>query len=265
MYWVNGKKQTMISAGDRGLQFGDGNFTTARVTQGKIAHLSAHLLRLQSACERLLMPEIDFCVLEQEMCAVAEQQQQGVLKVILTRGNGGRGYSFQGCRQVTRILSCSPYPAHYTAWLEKGLCLMPAPIRLSRNPLLAGIKHLNRLEQIMIRASLEQSDADEALVLDTDGWLVECCAANVFWRKGQQVLTPDLSQAGVRGIMRDHILTQLTLLGYQTDIVQARPDVLADADEVFICNALMPVLPVTRINQWRYTSRKLCDQLRTCC
>ncbi|WP_075181001.1 aminodeoxychorismate lyase [Pantoea sp. 1.19] len=265
MIWVNGEPQAQIATGDRGLQFGDGCFTTARIRSGQVDHLEAHVARLQQACDRLMIAGLEVVALTQQMREAAQRQRDGVLKVIVTRGSGGRGYSAAGCRQPTTILSLSPAPLHYAAWQTRGVTLATSPVRLSRNSLLAGIKHLNRLEQVMIRAHLDGGDADEALVLDTDGWLVECCAANLFWRKGKQVYTPDLSLAGVTGLMREHILTLLPELGWQASSVLAPPEALAAADEVFICNALMPVLSVTRINQWHYASRELADQLRPHC
>lgn len=125
---------------------------------------------------------------------------------------------------------------------RRGITLALSPIRLGRNPSLAGLKHLNRLEQVLIRSHLEQTDADEALVLDSDGWLTECCAANVFWRKGSQVFTPRLDQAGVNGIMRQHCMAMLARSSFDVVEVSMRPDVLRDADEVLICNALMPLV-----------------------
>lgn len=109
------------------------------------------------------------------------------------------------CQAATRILSVSAYPAYYSQWRKQGITLTLSPIPLGRNPYLAGLKHLNRLEQVLIRSHLEQTDADEALVLDSEGWVTECCAANLFWRTGDIVFTPRLDQAGVNGIMRQFV------------------------------------------------------------
>ena len=182
MFLINGAESETLAVNDRGVQFGDGCFTTARILRGQVQLLSAHLARLQTTCEKLFIPYDDWALLAQEMARLAQPHQDGVLKVIITRGAGGRGYSAAGCVNPTRILSVSPRPAHYLRWREEGISLSLSPVRLGRNPSLAGLKHLNRLEQVLIRSHLEQTDADEALVLDSDGWLTECCAANVFWR-----------------------------------------------------------------------------------
>ncbi|XXD10215.1 aminodeoxychorismate lyase [Klebsiella sp. R445] len=265
MFLINGIEQDTLAASDRAVQFGDGCFTTARIVGNQVYMLPAHLRRLQQACEKLLIPYTQWQTLEAEMQQLARGQQSGVLKVILTRGAGGRGYSGTACQAPTRILSVSPYPAHYSRWQETGITLALSPIRLGRNPALAGLKHLNRLEQVLIRSHLEQTEADEALVLDSDGWLTECCAANLFWRKGTTVFTPRLDQAGVDGIMRQHCMAQLAQSPFRVVEVTAEPDALREADEVLICNALMPLVPVRSWDDTCWSSRELYHFLAPLC
>ncbi|WP_454877909.1 aminodeoxychorismate lyase [Serratia inhibens] len=265
MYWINGQQHDALAPSDRGLQFGDGCFTTARVIDGRIELLPWHIERLQQAAQRLMMPVTDWGGLESEMVHAAESIPLGVVKAILTRGSGGRGYSPQGCENPTRIVSRSAYPTHYLSWREQGINLALSPVALARNPLLAGLKHLNRLEQVLIRAHLDQTNADEALVLDTAGMLVECCAANLFWRKGKAVFTPDLSQAGVAGLMRRKVIELLAGSEYSLHYVSEPLVTLADAEEVLVSNALMPLLPVNTAQSWRYRSRQLYDFLRPHC
>lgn len=255
--WVNGEKQDVVAASDRAVQFGDGCFTTARIRSGEVELFSAHIARLQQGCERLLITGVDWEMLQQEMVHAAADREDGVLKAIVTRGSGGRGYSAVGCASPTRIVSISAYPAHYLTLRESGARLALSPIRLGKNPQLAGIKHLNRLEQVLIRTRLEQTGADEALVLDTDGMLVECCAANFFWRIGEQVFTPDLSASGVNGIQRQRVMQKIADLGFTLSEVRAGVEVLEKADEALITNALMPVLPVRQIETWHFSSRRL--------
>jgi len=159
----------------------------------------------------------------------------------------------------------SAYPAHYDGWRREGIVLALSPVRLGRNPLLAGIKHLNRLEQVLIRTHLEQTDADEALVLDSEGFITECCAANLFWRQGKDVFTPRLDQAGVNGLMRQFCLQQLAHSGYHVVEVQAREAALAEADEMVVCNALMPLVPVRQYGSQRFSSRELYAFLAPLC
>ena len=261
MILINGQAVVNVAASDRAVQFGDGCFTTARLWQGKVVMPEAHLRRLREACHRLLIQHVDWDALRQEMMMAAATQNEGVIKVILSRGSGGRGYSASGCEQPTRIVSLSAYPAHYHQLRQTGARLALSAIKLGRNPLLAGIKHLNRLEQVLIRTELEQTGADETLVLDTEGQLVECCAANLFWRCKEQVFTPVLSDSGVNGILRQWVIGTLQQQGTPVSEVRVPPDVLAEADEVLITNALMPILPVSQIGNRLYCNRELFHQL----
>lgn len=265
MFLINGVEQEMLPASDRATQFGDGCFTTARILDGGACLLDAHIRRLQKACETLLIPFTQWDILEREMRRLAADKTNGVLKVILSRGSGGRGYSGSACQHPTRIVSVSAYPAHYARWREEGVTLTLSPVRLGRNPILAGIKHLNRLEQVLIRTHLEQTDADEALVLDSEGFITECCAANLLWRKGRDVFTPSLEQAGVNGIMRQFCLQQLAHAGFRVVEVKAKEEALLSADEVVICNALMPVVPVRGYDHRFWSSRELFQFLAPIC
>ena len=259
MFLINGLEQEMLPASDRATQFGDGCFTTARILDGGVCLLGAHILRLQKACEALLIPFSQWDILENEMRRLASE------KVIISRGSGGRGYSGSACQHPARILSVSDYPSHYAHWREEGVVLALSPVRLGRNPMLAGIKHLNRLEQVLIRTHLEQTEAGEALVLDSEGYITECCAANLLWRKGSDVFTPSLEQAGVNGIMRQFCLQQLARAGFRVVEVNAKEEALLAAEEVVICNALMPVVPVRAYDRKSWSSRELFQFLAPLC
>ncbi|MDX7999621.1 aminodeoxychorismate lyase [Xenorhabdus sp. Reich] len=270
-YWINGNQCDLLPVNDRAVQFGDGCFTTIRIERGQPALLPLHIKRLQKGVEKLFMPELDWSCLEHHIKQVVEGCESGVLKVILSRGAGGRGYSIDGTVQTTQLLSLSSYPEQYITQRQKGVSLELSPISMGINPHLAGIKHLNRLEQVLIKRFIEQSKVDDALVLDSDGLLVECCASNIFWRKGKNVYTPDLSQCGVEGIMRQKIIELLAESDYNLSCIMRYPEALAHADEVLICNSLMPVIPVNQIqahkNQpvWEYQSRELHEYLLPKC
>ncbi|CDL82010.1 aminodeoxychorismate lyase [Xenorhabdus szentirmaii] len=270
-YWINGQQCDLLPASDRAIQFGDGFFTTIRVEQGQAALLPLHIKRLQRSVERLFMPAPDWFGLEEHIKQVVSGHESGVLKVILSRGTGGRGYGFDSTATLTQILSLSAYPEQYITLRQKGASLALSPIAMGINPHLAGIKHLNRLEQVLIKRFIGQAKVDEALVLDSDGLLVECCTANIFWRKGKQVYTPELNQCGVEGVMRQKIIELLSESDYNLSYIMRYPEALAHADEVIICNSLMPVIPVNQIqaheNQpaWHYQSRNLYEYLLPNC
>ncbi|WP_415999715.1 aminodeoxychorismate lyase [Citrobacter portucalensis] len=265
MYLINGKPSALLNAGDRSIQFGDGCFTTARIVDGEVQLFNAHVCRLKQACQRLAIPFTEWALLSQEITQLASQQEAGVLKIIISRGTGGRGYSPRQCEPPTRILSTSASPSHYDRWRQEGITLALSPVRLGRNPLLAGLKHLNRLEQVLIRSHLEQTDANEALVLDSEGWVTECCAANLFWRKGDVVYTPRLDQAGVNGIMRQFCIRMLAQSPFSIVEVYAGLEEVMQADEIVVCNALMPIIPVRACGDTLLSSRLLFDYLAPLC
>ena len=255
MFLINGCEQNMLAASDRATQFGDGCFTTACIIDGEIPLFAAHLERLQDACQKLLISFENWSELQNEMKMLAKGHVRGVLKVIISRGSGGRGYSGKSCHSATRILSVSAWPVHYDRWRQDGIMLALSPVRLGRNPRLAGLKHLNRLEQVLIRS----------LVLDSEGWVTECCAANLFWRKGDVVYTPRLDQAGVNGIMRQFCIRMLAQSPFSIVEVYAGLEEVMQADEIVVCNALMPIIPVRACGDTLLSSRLLFDFLAPLC
>ena len=147
---------------------------------------------------------------------------------------------------------------------RRALPLTQSPVPLGRNSWLAGLKHLNRLEQVLIRSHLEQTDADEALVLTVTGGLRNA-VPRLFWRQGRDVFTPRLDYAGVNGIMRQRCIAQLAPSTFRVVEVTARPETLREADEVLICNALMPLVPVRRWEETTWSSRELLPFLAPLC
>lgn len=248
MYWVNGEPQNFVNANDRAIQFGDGCFTTLAVKHQQPIMLSAHLNRLHQGCEALFLPNPDWQQLKSHLLDIAAKtSSNAVIKVIISRGEGGRGYSAKGGAAPTVIVSLTPFPTHYQQQQSDGITLGISPIMLGKNPQLAGIKHLNRLEQVLIKHHLEQTHFDDVLVCDNEGYLIEANAANLFWRQGNQLFTPDLTTSGVNGMMRQAILQFASQLNWQINIVREKPETLHHADEIWLSNALMPVIAVNNL------------------
>lgn len=249
MYWVNGQQQQYVDASDRAIQFGDGCFTTIAIKNTKPLLLSAHIQRLRQGCSALFLPEPNWTSLENHLIDIATLvQDNSVIKVIISRGSGGRGYSSKGLTKPTVITSLASYPEHYAKQQKSGISLEISPILLGQNTQLAGIKHLNRLEQVLIKHHLETTNADDVLVCNHNGDLVEANAANLFWRKGCDIFTPDLSLSGVNGIMRQAVIQLALKMQWGMNIVNVTPETLYDADEIWLTNALMPVIPVNCIH-----------------
>ena len=244
---VNGLSETQLDITDRATQYGDGCFTTMLVKDGKVEYWDAHLTRLQSTCERLFISSINWGELTLHVSELAKQQTLGVLKVLISRGSGGRGYSPEGANTPVYIVSQHSFPAHYQDWQRKGIELNISSITLAKQPLLAGLKHLNRLEQVLIKHELANDAFQDCLVLDTDDVIVESSVGNVFWYGENAWHTPALNFSGVEGVMRNQVMAYLS--ANQVPIHQCREGLnsIQSASEVFVCNSLMGIVPVSAI------------------
>ena len=243
-YSVNGQNQSSIAISDRAIAYGDGIFTTAKIVDGKIQFLSSHISRLVEGCLYLKINFTQSQALVDEIVNIAKNYSSAVLKIIITAGSGGRGYSRHGLGEAQTIVSIHDLPAHYASWAEQGVSLSECKIQLGLNPLLKGLKHLNRLEQVLIRDELDNSPADDFLVTDLNDFVVESSCANVFWMRGNKIYTPDLYNAGVLGLYRKNILSFDPCI----KLVQEKPAELHDITAMFICNSVMGIVPVYQLN-----------------
>ncbi|MFT6918692.1 MAG: 4-amino-4-deoxychorismate lyase [Cognaticolwellia sp.] len=242
--FVDGKIANSISIDDRGLAYGDGCFTTALITDGKVVMLPEHLNRLAQQSQQLGLPNLALAALEESIRKISVGIKIGIVKVIITCGSGGRGYSRLGAEQARVIISVSDYPKFYPQWQKHGICVGISEQKLGINPMLAGLKHLNRLEQVMLRAELDRRTEDDIIASDINGSVIECCSANVFWLKAGQWQTPILTTAGVAGLMRAKIL--LNNPNIQQDNYSLSQ--LDNIDAMFISNAILGIVPVKIFN-----------------
>ncbi len=244
---VNGLPSASLPLADRAIHYGDGVFETILV-QDSIPRLwNLHLQRLKSSCALLQLP-CDLASLENEVQQILSTHRgSGILKVIVSRGQGGRGYTPPEHPDVTRILQIHALPSGYDEHAQFGIEVLRCTHPLSINPVLAGHKHLNRLDQVM--ASLElKSGHVEGLMCDSDDNLVEGIKSNVFAVIDDKIVTPDLTFAGVAGIMRAMLIE---LFASRTTPVQVRSlkySELAHACEVFVCNSVFGIWPVVRVS-----------------
>jgi len=241
--WVDGQPADALSLKDRGLAYGDGLFETIAVHGGQPVLLERHLTRLAEGCSRLAI-SADIELVRSELLAYAAAMGEGVLKLILTRGDGLRGYAPDPAAQGRRILQGNPPAAYPFVHGEQGVRLFPCVTRLSNQPLLAGLKHLNRLEQVLARAEWHDSEHAEGLMLDQAGRVIEGVFSNLFVVRDGVLITPDLKRCGVAGVMRAEILFQAESLAIPSQITDISLEQLQWADEVFICNSVYGVWPV---------------------
>ncbi|MEO6680823.1 MAG: aminodeoxychorismate lyase [Pseudomonas sp.] len=260
--WVDGQPADALSLKDRGLAYGDGLFETIAVRGGHPLLLDRHLLRLAQGCSRLAIAA-DQAVIRSELLSYAAALSEGVLKLILTRGDSLRGYAPNPLAQARRILQGNP-PATYPAGhAEQGVRLFPCTTRLSKQPLLAGLKHLNRLEQVIARAEWQDTEHAEGLMLDQVGRVIEGVFSNLFLVRDGVLITADLKRCGVAGVMRAELLFQAESLGIPTQITDISLDQLQWADEVFVCNSVYGVWPVRAYAALSWSVGPLTRKLQT--
>lgn len=238
--WVNGEKTDHVLFNDRGLSYGDGLFTTAKVVNGEVCLFDAHIKRLVEGCRRLNIKFTAFEQLTSHIASITEQVEFAVLKIVITAGNSGRGYSREPLGEPTVIVSMAPFPIHYREWKRHGINLGNANTQLGVQPLIAGLKHLNRLEQVLIRSELDQVGLDDLVVCNIEKHIIETSCANIFWYKNGDIFTPALDKSGVDGLMRQQVLARVD----RVKVVSETLDTLSSADEIWICNSLMGIVPV---------------------
>ena len=257
---IDGQPADAISVQDRGFLYGDGLFETLAVRNGVALLWQRHMSRLQRGAERLHLPSPALATLEQEVSTLCQGVDRAVLKIIVTRGSGMRGYRPPAKTSPTRVLNLSEWPRELGP-VDTGIALRVCRMRLSANPALAGLKHLNRLEQVLARAEWGDEYA-EGIMLDVAGLVIEATAANVFAIERGVLYTPDLSQCGVAGVMRELVLERAAVLGIRCRIEPLPLERLYGADEVFLTNSLIGIRSVTRLEHRTYAIGETTQTLR---
>lgn len=259
-----------VPADDRGLHYGDGLFETMLVLDGRVAFASRHIQRLHRDAERLAIPSPGISQLNELVNDLAASVGNGIVKVILTRGSGGRGYRPPENPSPRVLFTTHPNPDWPEAFKTSGVAVRWCDLQLSRQPRLAGVKHLNRLEQVLARNEWRDMDAwQEGLMCDTTGSVVEGTQSNLFAVIEGNLCTPMLDQCGVAGIMRDMILEAAGKLGIPTrELRLSKADVLG-ATEILLCNSIVGIWPVQRVADHNFVApgpitKRLQDWLTQC-
>jgi len=257
---VNGEISTVVASTNRGLNYGDGLFETLSVFNGRPRRWQAHMDRLRAGCERLglLMPPQ--AILLRELQTVSAGQAATVVKIVLTRAGSSRGYLPSENSVCDRIISAFEFPDGIVELGRVGVKTRICEIRLALQPALGGIKHLNRLENVLASAELRGTRASEGILLDYENHVISAIAANIFLVMEDRLLTPRLDRCGVRGVLRQQIL-----LGFGARCEQRRilVDMLQEADEIFICNSVKGIVPVTSINAQKFEIGPVTRELQT--
>jgi 4-amino-4-deoxychorismate lyase len=260
MIRVNGQAMDCVSAQDRGLAYGDGVFRTLRTEAGQPLWWADHYAKLAADCAALMLDCPGEATLLAEVLQVAGRGQ-GVVKIVLTRGMGARGYALPAESAPTCIVIASALPQH--ARNAEDIQARWCQLRLARQPRLAGIKHLNRLENVLARAEWNDPAILEGLLCDDSGAVVSGVMSNVLWVKDDALFTPDLGQCGVSGVARKRVLRAAARLGIRTHSGRFLPDELLAADEVMICNSLLGVRRLARLENKTWSPAGWTSTLKT--
>lgn len=258
---VNGLETDHLSAGDRGLQYGDGLFESIAIRDGRPLLWERHMMRLAEGCQRLMIPMPDPDILRQEVARVTHGEFLAIAKIIVTRGDSGRGYRSTTGTTPTRVVRRYSWPKFITDSAVTGVRVRWCRLRLSGQRALAGLKHLNRLEQILARLEWQDEYA-EGLMCDADGRVIEGTMSNLFLVHEDTVVTPDLSESGVAGVMRAEVLAQAAAHGIATRISPLTVAMVESAEELFLTNSLIGIWPVTRLEMKPYVVGKTTQTLQ---
>jgi len=256
---VDGEICSLVGAGNRGLNYGDGLFETLVVENGRPRAWQAHMERLGEGCRRLDLEMPPQALLLREVQTVGAAAAKLVVKILLLRRDGARGYAPPAGGACTRIVSSHVYPQDAAAWAVNGVRAKICSLRLAIQPALGGIKHLNRLEQVLASAEIENLAVEEGVLLDPEDHVVSAIAANIFLVTDGRLLTPRLDRCGVRGVVRAQILSAFSDRCEQRRV---HVEMLDDADEVFICNSVRGIVPVTMIDDHDYARGPVTRELQ---
>lgn len=266
---IDGAPAGALPLPDRGLEFGDGLFETLLLKEGRPQHLELHLQRLRAGLRALHFPDCAAVAAAQLQSVVEEMSHLApawsVLRLTVTRGAGRRGYAPPAKPRPRIIISVTP--------LERDVRAAPAPaqlgvasVRWPLQPLLAGIKHLNRLEQVLAAREAQLAGFDEAVMLDQDGQVISVTAGNLFIVRDGKLLTPTLDRCGIAGTRRRLVLERWApTLGLHAAEARIGLDELDSAEEVFYCNSVVGLRPVASLGNRRWQNHPVCDSMHDLC
>ncbi|MGM0516119.1 MAG: aminotransferase class IV [Pseudomonadota bacterium] len=226
-----------LSWNDRGLAFGDGLFETIFVDAGRPLMLVEHLARLRFGLSRLGLPEPSGEAVVGAIDRAIPAGKSGVCKLLITAGSGPRGYARPVDPAPTVRALFAPLPPVPT----EALVVVESPVPVAGIPALRGLKHLNRLPQVLARERLP-AGAHEGLMRDAAGRVVSGTMSNLFWREGRRWCTPPVTDGSIAGTRRAWWVERL-----EAEIRPCAAGRLAAAEQAFCCNAVSAWRPVGRL------------------
>jgi len=259
MRLINGTAADSIPAADRGLAYGDGVFRTLRAANGEPLHWRRQFNKLADDCARLSIPCAPATVLLAEVRAVARQYPQAVVKITVTRGSGPRGYAPPRPCTPLRIVEGAPFSAATDAMA--GIAVHVCAVRLAHQPALAGVKHLNRLENVLARAEWSDPAIREGLMRDQQDNVIGGTMSNVFIAEQGRLVTPPLHQCGVAGVTRARVMALAASAAIPCSEAYPTLQRVLDADEVFLVNSLIGLWPLAHMGTRRWNPGPLAREI----
>jgi 4-amino-4-deoxychorismate lyase len=258
---INGSQGDYISSLDRGLLYGDGVFETIAVKQGSMQYWEDHLDRLQLGCQILGIQGLKVSLLEQDIKQLIQSKNEDrcVIKIIITRGIGGRGYR-PNTQTLTRIVQKFPWPKYPASFIQVGVKITQCEFRLAKQNRFAQIKHLNRLEQVLARSEWED-EYQEGLVCDSDDNIIEATSSNVFFQIDDVLITPDLSQCGIAGVMRKKVIEYCHANNIDIAVREFNKSELDLIQSMFLCNSIIGIWPVMSYCERELNKTAILEQL----
>ena len=255
-WFHNHKPVEMVPIDDRGFQYGDGLFETIAIRAGRPRLWQFHMERLATGCERLgirmpaeqdLREQVDTALDASDAGAGS-----GTIKIVLSAGTGPRGYARGKDIEAHIFVGVFPSNVLSRSAYEEGVDVMVCETRLAGPSVLAGLKTLNRLEQVFGRSECVAANAFEGLMVDADERVICGTMSNVFIVSGHTVITPALTRCGVAGVMRRLVLETFAASDKAVVIRDVALAELRQSDEVFLSNSQFGVVPVRRCEdrQW---------------
>ncbi|HUO44516.1 MAG TPA: aminodeoxychorismate lyase [Burkholderiales bacterium] len=262
MNLINGIAGDTISLHDRGWNYGDGVFRTLVLRDGRPCLWPRHYAKLHDDCRRLRIACPESSLLEQDLRRLTAQQPDCVVRITVTRGAAERGYAIPPDVAPTRVVAAAPLPVFPAEYRSHGIRAHFCHTRLAIQPALAGIKHLNRLENILARAEWNDPEIAEGVVCDTDGNVISGTMSNLFAVFGSDLATPDVSRCGVAGVQRQRVLELAGANGIPARVATFDYERLLEADEVFIVNSVFGIWQITALGSRTWRSGTLTPQFR---
>lgn len=249
---IDGEIVSQLPVSDRAFLYGHGVFETIACESASPIFWQQHFSRLREGCTRLGLEMPSETVLLRELQTVCAGKQFSVVRITLSAQGGTRGYSAHpagAASPVRRTVICHPWPMEVELLRLKGIELPIADYRLPHNRKLAAIKHCNRLDQVITASEPAVREAGEGIMLDQEDYVISSVSANIFLVSGDQLITPRMDRCGIHGVTRSVILQAFV---HRCEKRRVTLDLLREADEVFLCNSVRGIWPVTRIGNWNF-------------